>query len=144
MAYMYERVAGRKFEEFIAYLDNVQWEVDSRALEVAERAENLLRDHRVDGIAHIETEKGDVDSYVVLVDSNVTNIEDGDSNSALSIEFGRAGWIDQDGKTWGEMAGLHILASAANLPKSGGKRSAKRRRDRAKRDPITGRFKKGR
>lgn len=143
MAYIYERVAGRKFEEFIAYLDNVQFEVDTRAVEIAERGENLLQDHRVDGVAHMEVEKGDIDAYAVLVDSNITNGEDADSNSALSIEFGRAGWIDQDGKTWGEMEGLGILASAAHLPKVHGKRSAKRRRDRAKRDPLTGKFSKG-
>lgn len=132
-AYLYERVAGRKFEEFIALLDNVQWEVDSRALEIAERGEMILRDHRVDGIAHMETEKGDIDAYAVLVDSEVTNDEGAESNSALSIEFGRAGWIDENGETWGEMEGLQVLATAANLPKTEGKRVAKKRRDRPKR-----------
>jgi len=140
--YMYKGVGGKPLEEFIALLDNVQFEVDSRALEIAERGQNLLRDHRVDGIAHMEVEKGDIDAYAVLVDSNVTNDESSESNSALSIEFGRAGWIDQDGETWGEMKGLHILASAANIPKKGGKRS-KKRRNRPKRDGLTGRFKRG-
>jgi len=135
MAYIYKAVAGRPLEEFIARLDNVQWEVDSRAVEIADRGENLLRDHRVEGIAHIELAKGDIDSYVVLTDSEITNDESSEANSALSIEFGREGWIDEDGNTWGEMKGLHILTTAANLPKKGGRKVKKQkaRRDRPRR-----------
>ena len=141
-AHLYQKVAGRKFEEFIALVDSVQFEVDSRAIEIGERADALLLDHRVDGIAHIELEKGDIDSYVVLVDSEITNDETADSNSALSIEFGRAGWIDQNGETWGEMKGLEILTDAAHLPKAKGKRIPKRRRDRPSRN-ANGLFTRG-
>lgn len=124
--YIYQRVAGRKFEEFIALLDVVQFEVDTTADEIAHRAKDLLKDHRVDHIAHIETAKGDIDAYAVLVDSNITNVEKKKSNSALSIEFGRAGFIDPEtGEEWGEMEGLYILTRAANLPKKGGRRSAR-------------------
>lgn len=131
MAYIYQRVDGLKFEEFIAYLPGVQDEVDDRAIEIAQRAEALLADHHVENVAHIELAKGDIDAYVVLVDTNVTNDETSKSNSALSIEFGRAGFIDDDGSVWGEMEGLHILTRAANLPKKSGPRAARRRLSKA-------------
>lgn len=125
MAYIYMNT-----NEIVANVDSVQWEVDTRAVEIGIRAENLLADHRVDHVAEIDLAKGDVDAYVVLVDSNITNDETAKSNTALSIEFGRAGWIDENGETWGAMDGLHILTRAAHLPNAKGPRVPKKRRNR--------------
>ena len=114
--FIYNRVKGRKFEEYIALLDVVQKEVDDAADEIAHRAKDALKDHRVQNIAHIEIAKGDIDAYVVLVDSNITNSESAKSNTALSIEFGREAFIDPDtGEEWGAMEGLYILTTAAGL-----------------------------
>ena len=128
MAYIYKSVGNVKLEKFIAQLDNVQWEVDSRALEIAERGQDLLRDHRVDDVAHTEVEKDGIDAFAVLVDNYVSNNETKQSNTALSIEFGRAGFIDPDtGEEWGEMEGLFILTQAAHLPKKSGAGSKAKR-----------------
>lgn len=116
--YVYKRVRGKQFEEFIARLDGVQDSVAITAADIGVDADALLKDHHVDGIAHIEVTKAykEVDRFVCLVDSNVTNEESADNNSALSIEAGRAGYIDPDtGKTWGEMEGLYILSEAAGI-----------------------------
>lgn len=127
--YIYRRVAGRKTEEYLAMLDVVQAEVDDTADQIVHRADDLLKDHRQDKVAHIEFAKGDIDAYAVLVDSNITNSETAKSNTALSIEFGRAGFIDPTtGEEWGEMEGLFILTNAANsvgasLPTHGGSKS---------------------
>lgn len=129
MAYLYQRVRGMELQEAIAHQVDVQIALDERAFEIAVRAERALIEHRVDGIAHIEVEKHDVDSYVVLVDSNVTNDETAKSNSALSIEAGRAGYIDEHGVTYGSMKALNILANAAHLPEHA-KRIPKKRRPR--------------
>lgn len=118
MAHVYKGVGGKGLEEFLAGMNAVQWEVDNRALEVAGRAEDLLEDNHVENIAHIDIAKGDIDAYVMLVDSELTNSEGAKSNSALSIEFGREGFIDPDtGDKWGASDGLYILTRAANLPK---------------------------
>jgi hypothetical protein len=128
MAYIYKGLNGKNLEEIIASLDGVQDEVDSRAFEIGVRAEELLLQHRAEGIAQIDIVKGDVDSYVVLVDANGTNAKSG-ANSAASIEFGRSAYdvevVDQQGHyvteyTVGAMQGLHILEEASHLPKKSG------------------------
>ncbi|AUG87198.1 tail completion or Neck1 protein [Streptomyces phage Omar] len=141
MAYVYRGLNGKNLEEFIASMPGVQDEVDSRAFEIGVRAEELLIQHRAEGIAQIEIAKGDIDAYVVLADANGTNAKSG-ANSALSIEFGRAAYdvevVDETGKvvdqyTVGAMEGLHILERASHLPKkSGPKVKGKKRRIKAK------------
>jgi hypothetical protein len=141
MAYIFKGLNGKNMAEFIASLPEVQSEVDQRAFEIGVRAEELLLQHRVEGIAQIEIAKGDIDAYVVLADANGTNSKS-NSNSALSIEFGRSAYdvevIDGQGKvvdeyTVGAMEGLHILEEASHLPKkSGPKVKAKKRKVKIK------------
>jgi hypothetical protein len=128
MAYIYRGLNGKNLEEVIAGLDGVQAEVDARAFEIGVRAEELLLQHRAEGVAQIDIVKGDVDSYVVLADANGTNAKSG-ANSAASIEFGRSAYqvevVDQQGHyvteyTVGAMQGLHILEQASHLPKKAG------------------------
>jgi hypothetical protein len=136
MAYIYKGLNGKNMAEFIASLDAVQAEVDERAFEIGVRAEELLLHHRVEGIAQIEIAKGDIDAYVVLSDANGTNAKT-NSNSALSIEFGRQAYdvevIDGQGKvvdeyTVGAMEGLHILEEASHLPKKQGPKAEPKKR----------------
>lgn len=116
MAELYKRVRGRKFEQFIAMLPEVQDVLEETAFAVKARADVNLREaesrlHGLGGDAQIELDHGDIDWYVVLSD------ERGDK-AALSIEFGRAPYIDpQSGEEWGGMDGLYILTRAAGLPK---------------------------
>jgi hypothetical protein len=128
MAYIFKGLDGKKMSEIIAALPEVQAEVDARAFEIGVRAEELLRQHRAEGIAQIDIVKGDIDSYVVLEDTNGTNAKSG-ANSAASIEFGRSAYnvevVDQNGHyvteyTVGAMQGLHILEEASHLPKKNG------------------------
>ncbi|MGW0861294.1 DUF5403 family protein [Streptomyces sp. NPDC002611] len=125
MAYIYKGLDGKKMSEFIALLPEVQDEIDRRAFEIGVRAEDLLLQHRAEGVAQIDVVKGDIDSYVVLEDTNGTNRKSG-ANSAMSIEFGRSAYsvevVDQNGQyvteyTVGAMEGLHILEQASHLPK---------------------------
>ncbi|MFH8414359.1 DUF5403 family protein [Streptomyces collinus] len=141
MAYIYRGLDGKNMAEFIASLPEVQGEVDNRAFEIGVRAEELLLQHRVEGVAQIEIAKGDIDAYVVLADANGTNSKSG-ANSAASIEFGRSAYdvevVDETGKvvdeyTVGAMEGLHILSRASHLPKKSGQRvKGKKRRIKAK------------
>ncbi|AWY07578.1 hypothetical protein SEA_YOSIF_14 [Streptomyces phage Yosif] len=119
MAKVYSSVGGKKIEKFIALNDGVQGELDNRAFEIGVRAEGYLLEHRLDGHAQIEVERGRVDRYVVLNDER-------GQKAAMSIEYGRAAQevevTDPDTgekttKKVGEMEGLYILARAANLPK---------------------------
>jgi hypothetical protein len=128
MAYIYRGLNGKNLEEVIAGLDGVQAEVDARAFEIGVRAEELLLQHRAEGVAQIDIVKGDVDSYVVLADANGTNAKSG-ANSAASIEFGRSAYdvevVDEQGHyvteyTVAAMQGLHILEQASHLPKKAG------------------------
>lgn len=126
-------IRGKNLEDFLANMDGVQDTLALSAADIAVDADALLKDHHAEGIAHIEVLEGDVDRYVCLVDSNITNDETADSNSALSIEFGRAGYIDPEtGEEWGAMEGLHILSEAAGLARIKGKRAAKKRRRKPK------------
>jgi len=99
----------QNLEELIAHVDTVQRAVDGMADTIARRARASLEYHRNTGDAHIEVVKGHIDAYVVLVDK-----------AALSIEFGRADHLNKDGHLVGGFEGLHILASATNLPGRGG------------------------
>jgi hypothetical protein len=106
-------------EDFIARNDGVVHELDNRTFEIAVRAEALLLEHRLEGDASIDVERGKYDRYVVLSD-------EAGQKHALSIEYGRAAGEKEvrDPKTgetntvsWGAMDGLYILATASNLPK---------------------------
>jgi hypothetical protein len=136
MAYIYRGLNGKNMAEFIASLSEVQDEVDQRAFEIGVRAEELLIQHKVEGVAQIEIAKGDIDAYVVLADANGTNAKS-NSNSALSIEFGRQAYdvevVDNQGKvidqyTVGAMQGLHILEEASHLPKKQGPKAKPKKR----------------
>ncbi|QPB09612.1 hypothetical protein CPT_Spernnie_008 [Streptomyces phage Spernnie] len=139
MAYVYKGLNGKTMGDIIASLPEVQAEVDDRAFEIGVRAEELLIQHKAEGVAQIEIAKGDIDAYVVLADANGTNAKSG-ANSAASIEFGRSAYdvevVDQQGHyvteyTVGAMQGLHILEEASHLPKkSGPKVKVKRKKIR--------------
>ncbi|AXQ62338.1 hypothetical protein SEA_TRVXSCOTT_12 [Streptomyces phage TrvxScott] len=130
-----------KLLKLIAELDGVQGEIWERTFEIAARAEALLVQHRVDGVAKIDMAKGDIDAYVVLEDRNKTNAKKG-GNSAASIELGRGGYtvevVNAKGQTVNEYEvapaeGLHILAEASHLPKrSRGLRAATEKRVKVK------------
>ncbi|MGM9381112.1 DUF5403 family protein [Streptomyces antibioticus] len=133
-----------KLAQLIAELDGVQGEIWERTFEIAARAEALLVQHRVDGIAKIDMAKGDIDAYVVLEDTNKTNTGSGkkNANSAASIELGRGGYTVEVENEHGQVVneyevapaeGLHILAEASHLPKrSRGLRAATEKRVRVK------------
>jgi hypothetical protein len=136
MAYIYKGLNGKNMAEIIASLPEVQAEIDQRAFEIGVRAEELLIQHKAEGIAQIEIAKGDIDAYVVLADANGTNAKT-NSNSALSIEFGRNAYdvevVDDQGKvideyTVGAMKGLHILEEASHLPKKQGPKASPKKR----------------
>ncbi|QAX95465.1 hypothetical protein SEA_BARTHOLOMEWSD_15 [Streptomyces phage BartholomewSD] len=141
MAYIYKGLDGKKMSEIIASLDEVQGEIWERTFEIAARAEALLVQHRVEGIAKIDMAKGDIDAYVVLEDTNKTNARKS-NNSAASIELGRGGYtvevVDERGKVVNEYEvapaeGLHILTEASHLPKrSRGLRAATEKRVKVK------------
>ena len=123
MAYIYKNTP-----KIIAQHEGVQAEIWERTFEIAVRAEELLKQHRAEGIASIDMAKGRIDGYVVLQDANGTNKKSG-ANSAASIEFGRDGYtvvvVDDNGKAVttyevGPMEGLHILEEASHLPKKSG------------------------
>ncbi|MEU7905884.1 DUF5403 family protein [Actinoplanes sp. NPDC049118] len=111
MAYIYKGLNGRKITEVIARNEGVQADLERRTFEIAARADAELVRHRQDGHAEIDIESGDIDFYVILSDER-------GQMAALSIEYGRAGYIDpQTGEEYGEMEGLFILHHASRLPK---------------------------
>lgn len=121
MAYVYKGIDGKKLEEYIADLPEVQGELRRETFHMATQAKALLAAHHHDGHAEIEVAKGDIDWYVVLSDER-------GQKAALSIEYGRrAGsyekmvW-DSVAHRWkkttvhyGAMEGLYILHRATNL-----------------------------
>lgn len=120
MAFVYERVNGRKLEKVIAQHETVQLRLDTLALEYAIRAESILAGHRHDGHAEIIVEQGHVDTWVTLSD-------DRGESAALSIEYGREPSYSEleDGSVAadGGMEGLFILHQAfAMKPKKGVRR----------------------
>jgi hypothetical protein len=113
MAYIYKGLNGRKITEVIALNDGVQAELERRTFEIAARAEAELVRHRQDGHAEMDIESGDVDFYVILSDER-------GQDAALSIEYGRAGYLDPEtGQVYGVMDGLFILHRAAHLARKG-------------------------
>lgn len=111
MAVIYRRVGGQKLEKLLALNEGVQYELESRQLQIALRAEALLAEHRLEGHAEITLADGKVDKYVIL------NDERGDK-AALSIEYGRQARTDPEtGEKYGAMEGLFILHRASNLPR---------------------------
>lgn len=83
----------------ISGLGGVQLAVNKEAKKIGARASAILEGHRHPGDdthAEIEVERGDVDSYVSLVDP-----------AAMSIEYGH-----RDAKTGKPVQGLHILRRA--------------------------------
>ncbi|WLW38490.1 tail completion or Neck1 protein [Streptomyces phage Vanseggelen] len=119
MAKIEHKVNGKPIEDFIALNNGVAHELDNRTFEIAVRAEALLAEHRLEGDASIDIERGKWDRYVVLSD-------EAGQKHALSIEYGReAGEYERRNKKTGEMEtieygamdGLYILATASNLPK---------------------------
>lgn len=125
MAKIFQRVKGRKLEQWLAMTPEVQNQLDIRTFEIAVRAEALLIQHRQEGHAQIEIAQGDIDWFVVLSDER-------GQKAALSIEYGReAYYVSKDGSEGGEtykvggMEGLFILHRAANLSKPRGKAKVK-------------------
>ncbi|QPB09923.1 hypothetical protein CPT_Sitrop_008 [Streptomyces phage Sitrop] len=119
MARIEHNIGRVPIEDFIARNDGVVHELDNRTFEIAVRAEALLAEHRLEGDASIDVERGKYDRYVVLSD-------EAGQKHALSIEYGRAaGEYERRNKKTGEietveygaMDGLYILATASNLPK---------------------------
>lgn len=90
-------------------------------------AQEILRQHRQEGRAHIEVDHLDVDWYVILADDDPMN-DESDSGNALAIEFGRAGYIDQDGLIWGESPALGVLTEATGAVKPRKRVKRKRRK----------------
>ncbi|MEU0739256.1 DUF5403 family protein [Streptomyces sp. NPDC006134] len=124
MAFMYESTP-----EIVSRHQDVRDELERVLFEVAARAEELLVQHRKDGVAHIDVEEGDYDKYVVLADNAHGNqAHDPDAsyrNSAAAIEFGHRAYEvtrkDRAGNEYtarvGASNGLYILTRAAQLPK---------------------------
>jgi hypothetical protein len=95
----------------LAQNEGVQAELEARTFEIAARAEVELVRHHQDGDAEIDIEHGDVDWYVILSDER-------GQKAAMSIEYGRAGYIDPEtGEHYDAMDGLFVLHNAAHLPK---------------------------
>lgn len=113
MAVIYRKLGGRKLTKVIAANDGVQAELEARAFQIGIRAEQELVNHRQDGDARIDVEKGqETDYFVVLDDTRGLD-------AALSIEFGRSGYLDPEtGLIKGQMDPLFILTDAARLPRS--------------------------
>lgn len=111
MAKVYRSVGGRPIQKVLAVNDGVQSSLEEYTLEIAVRAEEKLLQHHFEGHAAIEVDHGDVDWYVTLSDER-------GQKAAMSIEYGRKGYIDPEtGEVWGEMEGLFILHDATNLPR---------------------------
>jgi hypothetical protein len=127
MAEVYRRVRGMPVQKAIAHTQEVQEELMMRSWEIAMRAEANLVKHRQDGDAQILLMQGDIDHYVVLDDTR-------GMGAAMSMEFGRAGFIDpESGIIYDRMEPLFILTEAANLPKRGGGLRAPKKKSLTKR-----------
>ncbi|MFD6636767.1 DUF5403 family protein [Micromonospora chalcea] len=130
---MADVVIYKGLERKIAKLDGVQDYLDELLFEMKAKADAELVLHKQEGHAQIEIDEGIIDRYLVLSDER-------GEKAALSIEFGRAGYIDPEtGEVWGAMEGLHILANATGIPKKG-RKSRREVRPKPRRDPKTGRY----
>ena len=93
-------VIGQKAMNIVvSHLDGVVASVAKEADGIGRIAQERLNDHRDTGDAQIEVTRGDVDSFVSLVDKN-----------CLSIEFGH---YTPNKKKY--VAGLYIVSGAAGL-----------------------------
>lgn len=129
MAKVYKRVAGGKLEKVIAYHKTVGDRMDAIMFEAYAKATETLHQHRHEGHAYIDMEQGDLDRYLILVD---TADEAADKNplvhnlnTAMSIEYGRAagskeitvrddltGELRQKTVSWGATEPLWVLHGA--------------------------------
>lgn len=110
----------RELNGLVANSAQVQRAMDAGAFRVHALAEQRLLDHHYSGAAQIVTERvssprirGRVDRKIILRDTG--SVTDGVANTALSIEFGRAPYVDQYGVEYGGMQGLYILTMAAAM-----------------------------
>ena len=101
MAQIDKTFMGMDFQEGLAHFGPVQDELEDRVRAMAVQARAELAQHRHEGHAQIEVEKGDIDRYLILSDERGLR-------AAMSIEYGRG--PDDDGK--GAMDGLYILHHA--------------------------------
>lgn len=88
--------------------------------EVAGIAETVLARHKHDGHARIDRLDGYIDSYVVLDDER-------GMKAAMSIEYGRADRLTEDGELVGGMDGVAPLRIAAGMAKPTKKRKRRKR-----------------
>jgi hypothetical protein len=108
---MADVVLYKNVEKALAKEPFVQGFLDDVVFVMESVATVSLIEHKQEGHAYIETAKGRVDRYLILVDER-------GQKAAMSIEYGRAGYIDpESGEVWGAMEPLYILTRAANLPK---------------------------
>lgn len=114
MAVIYRKPGNRDLEQVIGFHRTVQGELNRLAFVTAVRAERLLMTQPKErtGDSQIEIAHEKIDWYVVLDDTRGLD-------AAMSIEFGRAGYIDTDGTIKSVMEPLYILTDAANLPRKG-------------------------
>ena len=111
MAVIYKNLGGRKLEKGLAVMPGTQAALHTDTLDIAWRAEKLLIEHHADWHSEIDVDHGDVDWYVILSDER-------GQKAALSIEYGRAAYVDPEtGEERGAMEGLYVLHRASNLPK---------------------------
>lgn len=87
----------------VAHLRGVKREVRSEGEDIESRAKARLSSHRRTGALHIESNRGDTDVVVSLVD-------EGASVAAAAIEFG---WTHPQTGRW--VDGLNILRGAAGI-----------------------------
>lgn len=108
------------------YLREITFEMEAKA------KADLVKNHTAKGHAYIEAKHGDIDWYIVLND-------DRGQEAAMSIEFGRAGYIDPNtGELWGAMEGTFILRRATGIP--GRRRKVKRKKRIRPRRGANGKF----
>lgn len=114
----------------VSHHDGVQRYMDKVLFEARVSAEQDLKNHKHDGHATIQTERGITDRYLILSDER-------GQKAALSIEYGREPYcVDKDGspvpcnsptahRRVGGMEGLFILHRALDIKR-------KKRRGRVK------------
>lgn len=102
-------------EHVIASMPEVQDWLDEYIFEAGVRAEQALADHHYSGAAEIDIEAGDVDRYLILSD-------EAGQKAAMSIEFGRAPFVGDDGRERGGMDGLFVLHRAVGIKRKSGKK----------------------
>lgn len=102
-------VPDGNLESLIARTAEARAGVAEAAELVFVRAQANRRAHVSEDHAFIEHEVGTIDHYIVLNDMR-------GQAAAMSIEFGRGQWIDEDGNVHPGMEPTHILSDAAKIP----------------------------